>query len=232
MRRHSSGETDRKTDRSPDPRTRPVKDDPMRWPSPAMIVALIALFVALSGTSYAVVKLPPNSVGTPQLKSNAVTGPKVKDGSLSASDFAAGGLPTGPKGDPGPTGPQGPIGERGLEGAAGPPGPAGTARAYASVSREGVLDPARSRGVDAVSPRYPGVLPGHYCVELSSAIDGSGAAPVATINSDMSSTFNSGQAGIETMIGDGAPCDILVETYNRSGTNIAYHDQPFFLIIP
>lgn len=206
----------------------------MRWPSPAMIVALIALFVALSGTSYAVVKLPPNSVGTPQLKSNAVTGPKVKDGSLSASDFAAGGLPTGPKGDPGPTGPQGPIGERGLEGVAGPPGPAGTARAYASVSATGVLDPARSRGVDAVSPRYPGVRQGHYCVELSSAIDRLSAVPMATINGDGSSTSSlfESSASVETELGDGAPCDILVETFDYRNDQLTHEDQPFLLIIP
>ena len=203
----------------------------MRWPSPAMIVALIALFVALSGTSYAVVKLPPNSVGTPQLKSNAVTGPKVKDGSLSASDFAAGGLPTGPKGDPGPTGPQGPIGERGLEGAAGPEGPAGTARAYASVAWNGSLDTDRSRGIVAVSK--PGI--GLYCVDVSSAIDVSSVAPVATINEQGSTYgFMGSMATIATRTGDSAPCDVRVFTYYRANlSNETFAaDQPFFLIIP
>jgi hypothetical protein len=41
-------------------------------PSPAMIVALIALFVALSGTTYAVTRLPSRSVGSSQIKSKAV----------------------------------------------------------------------------------------------------------------------------------------------------------------
>lgn len=82
---------------------------------PATIIATIALFVALSGTSYAISQLPRNSVGTPQLKRNAVTGAKVKDGSLSARDFATGTLvtgatgPAGPKGDTGATGPAGPT---------------------------------------------------------------------------------------------------------------------------
>jgi len=37
-------------------------------PSPAMVIACLALGVALSGTSYAkILALPVNSVGTPQL---------------------------------------------------------------------------------------------------------------------------------------------------------------------
>jgi hypothetical protein len=57
-------------------------------PSPAMIVACVALFVALGGTSYAAVMLPAGSVGTKQLKKNAVTGAKVKNGSLTGADIA------------------------------------------------------------------------------------------------------------------------------------------------
>lgn len=58
-----------------------------RRPSPALVISILALFVALGGTSYAVTQLPKNSVGTPQLKKNAVTGAKVKDGSLSGTDL-------------------------------------------------------------------------------------------------------------------------------------------------
>lgn len=53
--------------------------------SPAMIVAMIALFVALSGISYAA-GLKKNSVGTKQLKKNSVTSVKIKKGAVSASD--------------------------------------------------------------------------------------------------------------------------------------------------
>lgn len=35
----------------------------IRKPSPAMVVAMVALFVALSGTTYAAITLPRNSVG-------------------------------------------------------------------------------------------------------------------------------------------------------------------------
>ena len=66
-----------------------------------MVVAFVALLVA-SGTSYAAIQLPAHSVGTKQLKKNAVTGKKVKNRSLRAVDVAAGQLPRGPKGDQGP----------------------------------------------------------------------------------------------------------------------------------
>lgn len=97
--------------------------------SPAMVVALIALFVAMGGSAYAVIRLPPNSVGTKQLKNGAVTNAKlrngavtatkVKMGSLLASNFKAGQLPQGPKGTTGPAGATGPTGATGPQG---PPG--------------------------------------------------------------------------------------------------------------
>jgi hypothetical protein len=55
-------------------------------PSPAMVVACIALFVALSGAGYAAYTLPRNSVGTAQLKANAVTSVKIKNGQVRAAD--------------------------------------------------------------------------------------------------------------------------------------------------
>ena len=99
-----------------------------RRPSPAMVVACIALLVALSGTGIAAVAAIPNkSVGTAQLKNNAVTNPKiannavtgakVKNGSLQKADFAAGQLPAGPTGPAGPAGPKGDTGPQGVIGA-------------------------------------------------------------------------------------------------------------------
>lgn len=84
-----------------------------RLPSPAMAVAVIALFVALTGTGYAVTQLPKNSVGTAQLKNNAVTTVKVKNGTLVKADFKTGQLTPGPAGPAGPAGPQGEPGQTG-----------------------------------------------------------------------------------------------------------------------
>lgn len=98
-------------------------------PSPAMIVALVALFVALGGAAYAGVTLSNNSVKSAtikngevktadlansavtnaKLKNNAVNAAKVKNGTLEAADFSTSAL-TALKGNIGPTGPQGPAG--------------------------------------------------------------------------------------------------------------------------
>ena len=73
-----------------------------------MVVASIALLVALAGTSVAAVNsLPFNSVGTLQLKGNAVISAKVRNRSLLAVDFAQGQLPRGPQGPQGPSGASG-----------------------------------------------------------------------------------------------------------------------------
>jgi hypothetical protein len=45
-------------------------------------IALLALFIALGGTTYAATALPKNSVGTKQLKKNAVTTLKIKNGNV------------------------------------------------------------------------------------------------------------------------------------------------------
>jgi hypothetical protein len=58
----------------------------------ANIVSVIALFVALGGTSYAVFKLPKNSVGTKQLKRNAVTTAKIKKEAVTAAKVKTGTL--------------------------------------------------------------------------------------------------------------------------------------------
>ena len=49
-------------------------------------IALLALFIALGGTTYAATALPKNSVGPKQLRKNAVSGVKVKNNSLTGAD--------------------------------------------------------------------------------------------------------------------------------------------------
>jgi hypothetical protein len=81
-----------------------------------MVVACLALAISLSGAAFAVsMALPRNSVGTAQLKNNAVNSAKVKNASLRALDFAPGQIPQGPTGPAGPQGPQGKTGVSGLQ---------------------------------------------------------------------------------------------------------------------
>src|SRR4051812_17786703 len=78
----------------------------MRRPSPAMIVALVALFVALGGGAYAALKLPKGSVGSKQLRKHAGTPPKLSKSTVKKFKGATG--PPGAPGQPGDTGPAGP----------------------------------------------------------------------------------------------------------------------------
>src|SRR5215207_4284554 len=71
----------------------------------ANVMATIAVFIALGGASYAAIKLPKNSVGTKQLKKEAVSLSKIKTSAKSAMK--------GQKGEQGDRGPQGEAGPAG-----------------------------------------------------------------------------------------------------------------------
>jgi hypothetical protein len=95
----------------------------------ANVTALLALFVALSGTAYAAVKLPKNSVGARQIKKNGVGASEIKrsgvgtsevrNGSLRLADFNASQLPEGAQGPQGPAGAKGDKGDKGETGTVG-----------------------------------------------------------------------------------------------------------------
>ena len=98
----------------------------------ANVVATLALFVALGGSSYAALIITGASVKNgsltgKDLKDNSVTSADVRNGSLLKKDFKAGQLPAGPAG---PRGQAGPAGAAGAKGDPGPStGPAGGALA-------------------------------------------------------------------------------------------------------
>jgi hypothetical protein len=60
-----------------------------RRPSPALIVAIIALIASLTGTSFAAVKLGKNSVGSKQLKAKSVTTGKIANNAVTGAKVAA-----------------------------------------------------------------------------------------------------------------------------------------------
>jgi hypothetical protein len=95
-------------------------------PSPAIVVALIALVLAMSGTGYALT-LPKNSIGKRQLKTNAVTSAKIKNGTIVGKDINSRTRRAlkGHKGAPGRNGQAGPRGPAGAAGAAGKVGVSG-----------------------------------------------------------------------------------------------------------
>jgi hypothetical protein len=99
-----------------------------------------------------------NSVGTAQLKKDAVTGPKVKNGSLSAADFKPGTLqpgPAGPRGEKGDAGAKGDPGASGAKGDKGDRGPAGAPgiSGYKVVLSNGMtLNPGQTQSAVASCP--------------------------------------------------------------------------------
>jgi hypothetical protein len=103
----------------------------IRLPSPALIVAMIALFVALTQTGLAsravraTVGNPCNCAGSGDIVNNSLVSADIKNGSLLKKDFKKGQIPAGARGARGPAGPAGPAGPGGPGGPGGPPGPPG-----------------------------------------------------------------------------------------------------------
>jgi hypothetical protein len=198
-------------------------------------IGLLALFIALGGTSYAAT-LPRNSVGSTQLKKNAVTSAKVKNSSLLAKDFKAGQLPAGAKGDPGAAG---------AKGDAGPNGAAGTARAYGRV-----VGTTFSRSKNVVSVTNP--TAGQFCITLDASIDASTTGAIVTPDYSGDSTGTGGngtQAWAEFRSGGGGPgactaSQIEILTGTRTATasgspdsdvrlvTVSLINQAFFFAVP
>jgi hypothetical protein len=62
----------------------------LRRPSPAMVVALVALFLSAGGASYAAVTYPAHSIGATQLKTFAVTNPKLASNAVGSRKIMPG----------------------------------------------------------------------------------------------------------------------------------------------
>jgi hypothetical protein len=222
-------------------------------PSPAMVVACIALIVALGGTSYAIQALPQSSVGSKQLKNNAVTSKKikngvvnsnkVKNGSLLSADFKAGQLPAGaqgPRGLTGERGPQGERGERGLQGEVGPPGPATGAAggALAGNYPNPALSPTgRGPAVAGVQVAADGTVGSWFNRRGGQPTVGTPQPAIYEVTFPGSS-FNAtsvipvatldggpGQINVRSAIGSGL---VAVETWGSTGTPT---DMPFTLVV-
>jgi stage V sporulation protein SpoVS len=165
-----------------------------RLPSPALVVACAALFVALGGTSFAAYTqlVPRGSVGTPQLKNNAVTSAKVRNRSLRGVDFAFGQLPAGRRGPIGPQGPAGPAGAAGPAGPAGAAGAPGPSDAFGRF-RNGPVDVP----VTAASIAHLDVTQaGRYVIWAKAALENTGAT-AARITCELRVGTDSDPAALE-----------------------------------
>ena len=144
-------------------------------PSPSMVVAMIALVVALSGSAYAAVtingkNIKKGTITAKQVKDKSLTGTDIKDASITGKDvkdasIGSGDLDAGAK--------------AALTGPKGDAGTPGTARAYAQVDQgTDAFVAARTKGFLSVSTTVTGV----YCLKVDPAtgIDPAKTAAVAT----------------------------------------------------
>lgn len=119
----------------------------LKRPSPATVLATLALIFATAGVAPAAKKL----VTGKDIAKNTITSTNVKDRSLKSVDFAPGTLVPGPQGAAGAkgaTGAQGAQGESGMpgnDGADGPQGPAGN---------DGAPGDNGENGADGQGPAY------------------------------------------------------------------------------
>jgi hypothetical protein len=197
-------------------------------------VALLALFFALSGTAYAAT-LPRNSVGTAQLKRDAVTSSKIKDRSLLARDFKPGEL-RGARGAPGTQGPSGARGPSGPAGANGPPGADGSALAA------GVVWPITGSvgfigGTQFGFASVRRTSAGHYCVSLESGLRQYAnllAIAVSAIKPTVSAVITGTPIAYQEQSQVGVACQFdeiaIVTEVLSGGTAAASDDVPFALI--
>lgn len=180
----------------------------------ANVMATIAVFIAMGGTSYAALgrnsvgerQIRPKAVGNSELKSRAVTSSKIRPGAVTASRLSTGARNTlrGPGGPAGPAGPAGPQGANGI-----------TYRAL--IDSSGTAVGGNTSGA-ASSPN-----PGEYRFGFDRAI--SGCALTATLARVAGGTVTDPPAGRITTAEEAGR--VIVRTYDAAGTAT---DLPFHFI--
>jgi hypothetical protein len=167
----------------------------------ANVVATMALFIALGGTSYAAIKLPKNSVSSTQIKTGAVHTGEIADRTIRLKDISTSARAS-LRGQTGPQGPQGPAGAPAI-------------KHFAAVTAGGtfVRGDAKSGGSgDAI---------GAYVVGFAESV--SGCAYTATLGTTDGSTAPAGRITVNDHAGA-----VGVQTYDAAGTPT---DLPFHLIV-
>ena len=189
----------------------------------ANVAATFALFVALGGSSYAALNLPPNSVGSEQ----------VKPGSLRASDFKASERSrlrgrrgrvgkTGPDGPRGATGARGATGPRGSTGTRGPAGAPGTVRAYATITAATGVQPfftamAPNLAFGSVARTSTGT----YCL----------AAPILSVGQRSAALVSVREVGAGYLVGTQL-CSNGIEVQTRDAGGVAVDNVDFNVWVP
>jgi hypothetical protein len=189
----------------------------MRKPSPALVIACVALFVALGGTAIAAKHYLITSV-------NQIS-PKVRkslQGTPGPAGPAGAAGKNGADGKNGLSGKDGTNGTNGTNGTDGTNGVDGTARAFATVSSSGGFT-GNGKDVGSAQRLFPGV----YCVSFGSGIAPSNsiimAMPVYTGNKVFM------QYDSATNHECTAPNSFAIEAHGAGGN---LEDTAFFVLVP
>jgi hypothetical protein len=181
----------------------------------ANVVASVALFAALGGSSYAALSVTgaqvrDGSLSGRDVRNASLTGKDVRDQTLLAKDFKRGQLSTGPKGDkgdPGTPGPQGPTGNPGTPGEPGPQGDPGPGARWAEVTTNGpdATIVAQSGGFSVTSEAG-----GQFT--LNTGVSTQGKAVLASLRPGTSGS------GATVQVQKSGASGVFVETYNSVGS--------------
>jgi hypothetical protein len=165
----------------------------------ANVVATLALFIALGGSSYAALKLPKNSVGSTQIKTGAVHSSEIANRTIGIGDISLKARASF-------------RGRTGRQGAQGEPG-APAAKHFAVVDAGGVLIHG-----NAISGGSAGPI-GSYVVGFSDSV--AACAATATIGTAGASIAAAGNANTN-IVSDRV---VGVQTYNAAGvpTDLPFH---------
>jgi hypothetical protein len=160
----------------------------VRRPSPALVISLIALFVALGGTSYAAIKigagnLKTGSVGTRAVKNGTLRGRDIRRATLSGREINEGRLGSVPLAE-------------------------GTSHWAVIRAPDGVV--VRGRGVTSAT-RFP--QPGRYQVIFNR--DVRGCAYLATLGNTDAATPSTGQIAVSQL--PNTPNGVQIRTTTSDG---------------
>jgi hypothetical protein len=199
--------------------------DGARRISPSLVISVVALFVALGGTSYAALKITgknvtDGSLTSKDVKDNSLTSGDVRNGTLRRRDFRSGELTS----TPGARGPAGPAGPAGAAGAA------GSAIAFARVAANGDVDAGASKNIAAVaSPAGDGI----YCLNDTAGTPKSIALTIDISGADSRKSLISGTAvPASVAVSCPAPADIVVATVqNNNAYPPPLTDLPFYVAV-
>jgi hypothetical protein len=194
-----------------------------RRPSASLVISVVALFVALGGTSYAALTITGkdvknSSLTTKDIKDNSLTSADVRDRSLRLRDFRSGELSNGQRGPAGPAGP------------AGAAGAAGSAIAFARVAANGDVDATASKNIAVVaSPAGDGI----YCLNDTAGTPKSIALTIDISGADSRKSLVSGTAvPASVAVSCPAPADIVVATVqNNNVYPPPLTDLPFYVAV-